>query len=185
MIDLQVQQQFGRIGLNIIPFQFDLTIRPADIEIQQRSAELSLDQPAATLEIDNTPARESLGYYGIAAQQQVFNQEAKATNDAGISRRVFEGEQFANISRKISVARIVTQALEPQKKDLQLVNIQPIQITVTSNFVRLQADLGGVSVNATLGSVHSDFQNGSVHSFMEQNPYIRIQAVGSIIDGKK
>jgi len=185
MIDLQVQQQFGRIGLKIIPFQYDLTFRPADLEIQQRSAELSLDQPAATLEIDYTPARESLGYCGIAAQQQVFNQEAKMTSDAGISRRVFEGEQFANISRKISVARIVTQAAEPQMKELKLVNIQPIQITVTDNPIRWKADTGGVSVNATLGSVHGEFQNGSVHSFMEQNPYIRIQAVGSIIDGQK
>ena len=185
MIDLQVQQQFGRIGLKITPFQYDLTIRPADFEIQQRPAELTLEQPAATLEIDYTPARESLGYCGIVAQERVFNQEAKATSNAGISRRVFEGNQFANISRKISVARIVTQVAVPREKDLQLVSTQPIQITVTNYPVYWKADTGGVSVNSTLGSVHGELQYGSVHSFMEQNPYIQFHAVGSIIDGHK
>ena len=185
MIDLQVQQQFGRIGLKITPFQYDLTIRPADLEIQQRPAEFTLEQPAASLEIDYTPARESLGYCGIAAQQQVFNQDAKATSDAGISLRVFEGDQFRNLSRKVSVAKIISQALEPRTKDLQLVSIQPIRITVTSNFIVWKANVGGVSTNSVLGSVHGEFQNGSVHSFMEQNPYIGFHAVGSIIDSHK
>lgn len=185
MIDLQIQQQFGRIGLKITPFRYDLTIRPADLEIQQRPAELTLEQPAATLEIDYTPARESLGYCGIATQLRVFNQEAKATSDAGISRRVFEGDQFGNIVKKTSVARIVTQASQPQKKDLQLVNIQPLQITLKENATYWKVDIGGVSVNSTLGFVQGEFQNGSVHSFMEQNPYIRFQTVGSIYDGQK
>ena len=185
MIDLQIQQQFGRIGLKITPFQYDLTIRPADFEVQQRPAVIDLEQPAATLEINYTPALESLGYCGIAAQQQVFNQEAKATCDAGIAKRVFEGEQFGNLANKATVARIVTQTSQPRKRDLQLVNIQPIQITVKENAVRWMADTGGVSVNSTLGSVHGEFQNGSVHSFMEQNPYIQFHAVGSIIDGQK
>lgn len=185
MIDLQIQQQFGRIGLKITPFQYDITIRPADLEIQQRPAEIDLEQPAATLEIDYTPALESLGYCGIAAQQQVINQEAKATCDAGISRRVYEGEQFGNLANKATVARIVTQASQPQKRDLQLVSIQPIRITVKENAVRWMADTGGVSISSALGSVQGEFQNGLVHSFMEQNPYIQFHAVGYIIDGQK
>jgi len=185
MIDLQVQQQFGRIGLKITPFKYDLTIQPADFEIQQRPAEITLEQPAATLEIDYTPARESLGFCGIAAQERVFDQDAKVTCDAGISRRVFEGAQFANISRKISVARIVTQAAEPRERDLQLVSTQPIRITVTNHPVNWNVNTGGVSVNSTLGSVHGYSQSGSVHSYMEQNAYIQFQAVGSIIDGQK
>lgn len=185
MIDLQIQQQFGRIGLKITPFQYDLNIRPADIEIQQRPAEIDLEQPAATLEIDYTPARESLGYCGIAAQQQVFNQEAKAMCDAGIAKRTFESEQFGNLSNKATVARIVTQASQPRKRELQLVYIQPIKITVKENAVRWRVDTGGVSVHSTIGSVHGEFDYGSVHTFMEQNPYIKFHAVGSIIDGQK
>lgn len=185
MIDLQVQQQFGRIGLKITPFEYDLAIQPVDLEIKQRPAEITLEQPAATLEIDNTPARESLGYYGMAAQQQVFDQEAKAACDAGISRRVFEGEQFANTTKKESVAKIVIQVAEPRQKELQIVGTQPIRITVTNHPVVWNVAPGGVSVNSTQGSVQGESQLGSVHSFMEQNAYIQFHAVGSIFDGQK
>ena len=34
----------------------------------QQLAEITLEQPAATLDINMTPARESLGYCGIAAE---------------------------------------------------------------------------------------------------------------------
>ncbi|WP_088228634.1 DUF6470 family protein [Desulfosporosinus sp. FKB] len=185
MVDLQIQQQFGRIGLNITPFQYNLTITPADLEVQQRPAEISLEQPAATIEIDNTPARESLGYYGIAAEQRVFDQEAKSTVDAGISRRVNEGEQFADLTKKVSVAKIVSQDAEPRQKELQIACTQPIQISVKNYPVNFQVNIGGVSVNARFGSVHGDSQYGSVHSFMEQNPYIKFHTVGAIYDVQK
>jgi len=104
VIDLQVHQQFGRIGLNITPFQYNLTIRLPDLQVQQQPAEITLEQPAATLDINMTPARESLGYCGIVAQQRVFNQEALAASDAGIDRRVQEGNELGAIEKNITVA---------------------------------------------------------------------------------
>ncbi|MGC7870259.1 DUF6470 family protein [Desulfosporosinus sp. SYSU MS00001] len=185
MVDLQIQQQFGRIGLKINPFQYDLSITAANLEIRQQPAEISIEQPAATIEIDNTPARESLGYYGIAAEQRVFAQEAKSTADAGISRRVNEGQQFADLTKNVSVARIVSQEAKPRQRELQIACTQPIQISVTSNPVNFQARIGGVSIDTKLGSVQGDFQYGSVHSFMEQNPYIKFHAVGAVFDSQK
>jgi hypothetical protein len=185
MVELQVQQQFGQIGLKITPLQFNLDIRPADIEIHQRPAKITIEQPAATLEIDNTPARESLGYYGMAEQQRILVQEAQAACAEGITRRVLIGEQCANLSNKESLAKIVTKAAEPQQKRLQIVSSQPIQITVTPHPVEFNVNLGGVSADVTSGSVQGELQYGSVQVFMEQNPYIQIRAVGSIYDGQK
>ncbi|AFM42737.1 hypothetical protein Desaci_3856 [Desulfosporosinus acidiphilus SJ4] len=185
MIDLRIQQQFGTIGLDITPFHYDLSITHADLEIQQKPAEISLQQPAATLEIDNTPARESLGYYGIAAQKQVNDQEAKEACDKGISRIVSEGDQFRDLSNKASVAKIVTKDDEPQQKKIQIACIRPIQITVTENPVECQVETGGVSVSATMGTIQGELQYGSAHAYMEQNPYIQFYTVGSIYDGSK
>ncbi|WP_088187771.1 DUF6470 family protein [Desulfosporosinus sp. FKA] len=185
MVDLQIQQQFGRIGLQVTPFQYNVSITPANFEVQQRPAEISLEQPAATIEIDNTPARESLGYYGVVAEQRAFDQEAKSTTDAGISRRVREGEQFADLTKKVSVARIVSQDAEPRQKEVQIGCSQPIRISVTTYSVNYQANIGGVSVDARVGSVHGDLQYGSAQSIMEQNPYIKFHAVGAIYDVQK
>ena len=67
----------------------------------QQPAAITLEQPAATLDINMTPARESLGYCGIAAQQRVFHQEALAASDAGIDRRVQEvlSREICNMAR--------------------------------------------------------------------------------------
>ncbi|KLU65883.1 hypothetical protein DEAC_c19190 [Desulfosporosinus acididurans] len=184
MIDLQIQQQFGQIGLTITPLQYNLTVNQADLELQQSPAEIFLQQPAATLEIDNTPARESLGYYGMAAEQQIAGQDAKRACEAGISRIVLEGDLFSNLSQKASVAKIVSDAAAPRQKKLQIACTQPIQISVTSQSVECQAQMGGVSVNVTPGTVEGEVQYGSVQAYMEQNPYIHFYTTGSVFDDK-
>jgi len=184
VIDLQVHQQFGRIGLKITPFQYDLTIRQPDLQVQQQPAVITLEQPAATLEINLTPARESLGYYGIDTLQRVFTQEAMATSDAGIDRRVQEGNELGAIEKRISVAQVVAQGMEPRDKHLELVSIAPIQITIQENPVYWQAQTGGVYTELTQGTVQGDLQYGSVHSYLEQEPMIQLQAVGSVIDSQ-
>ena len=185
MIDLQVHQQFGRIGLNITPFQYDLSIRPPDLQVQQRPAEITLEQPAATLEINLTPARESLGYFGIDTLQRVFTQDAMDTSDAGIDRRVQEGNELGAIEKRISVAQVVAQGMEPRDKHLELISIAPIQITIQENPVNWQAQTGSVHTELTQGTVQGDLQYGSVHSYIEQEPKVQIQAVGSVLDTQR
>jgi hypothetical protein len=184
MIDLQVQQQFGRIGLKITPCQDDLSIRPPDLQVQQRSANISLTQPAATLEIDYTSALESMGYNGIAEQQRVFTQDAKASADSGIERTVSEGYQFAKINKKVSLAKVLANSMKPKEKELELVSIAPIKITVQPNNINWDAKPVEVAVDLKPGTVQVNYTSGSVHSYLEQEPYIQLQAVGNIYDQK-
>lgn len=182
MVDLQIQQQFGRIGLKITPFQYDLSIRSSDLQVQQQSAEILLEQPAAVLDINLTPALESLGYCGIATQQRVFNQEAMAASNTGIERRVREGKELGSIEKKISVGQVVAQSIEPGDKDLELVSIEPIRISVQENPIEWQVQTGSVHVDLVPGTVQGQFQYGSVHCYLEQEPGIQLRAVGSVFD---
>lgn len=185
MIDLQVQQRFGRIGLKITPFQYDLRIQPPDLQVQQGSGEISLQQPAATLEIDYTAARESMGYNGLAEQQRVFAQDAKATADSGIERTVSEGWEFSKIDKRVSVAKIIAASRQPKEKDLELVSIAPIKITIQPNNINWEAKPGKVTVDLKEGTVQGNLTSGSVHSYLEQEPYLRFHAVGNIYDQKR
>ena len=182
MIDLQVHQQFGKIGLKITPFQLDLAIRPPNLQVQQQPAEITLEQPAAIIEINMTPARESIGYCGIVAQQRVFNQDAMADANAGIDRRVQEGNELGAIEKRISVAQLVAQSMESTEKHLELVSVEPIQISVQENPIDLQIQVMGVSRDFIQGTVQGDLHYGSVHSYLEQEPSVQLHAVGSVID---
>lgn len=185
MIDLQVQQQFGMIGLDITSYKYDLSIQHPNLSVQQKSAEITLEQPAATLNIDLTPARESLGYCGIATQQKIFNEDAMRTSMNGILRRAREGDELKDISKKINVATIVTEKFKPHQKDLELVNIEPLQIKVTQNQVAWDAKIGGVSTQFQQGKINGEFEYGSVKSKIEINPYIQFHAIGTVFESKR
>ncbi|SPF54666.1 conserved hypothetical protein [Candidatus Desulfosporosinus infrequens] len=182
MIDLQVHQKFAKLGLKITPFQFDMTTSPANLTIQQPPATMVINQPAATLEIDRSSVLETIGYCSIAAQQQTFNQNALETSNAGIDRIVRQGYQLGDISKKISVAKIVTQHLEPKAKMLELVSVPAIKVSVQDNPVTIQVSVNNVQTNTSLGNVQVQFQAGSVQAYFEQEPSILIQAVGSLVD---
>lgn len=185
MVNLLVQIQQGRIGLNVTPPQYDLKIQAPDLEIKQAPAEISLKQPAATLEIDSTPARESLGYCGIEAQLRQFNQDAMAASMDGIDRRVQEGETLGAIEKHISIAQVISQTLKPRDRDLELVNIAPIRISIQQSPLQWQVEPGGVSDTFTPGFVHGELTYGTVHSYLEQKPEVQIQAVGTVFDTKR
>lgn len=184
MVDLQIRQLFGKIGLQITPFQYDLNIQPPNLEVKQKFAQITMEQPAATLEIDYTPARESLGYNGIATQLRVFNQEAMATWDAGIERRVREGEELGSIEKKIPIAQVIKEATAFKDKELELVNIAPIEVHIEQSPLRWQAVPGNVQVFLVPGTVHGEFQYGQVRSYLEQTPSISLKAMGTIFDEK-
>ncbi|WP_425806928.1 DUF6470 family protein [Desulfitobacterium sp. Sab5] len=184
MVDLQINQQFGRIGLKIIPFQYDLKQQAPDLQIQQTPAQISITQPAATLEIDYTPAREALGYCGINTQLKQFNQEAMTTSMEGILRRVHEGYELGHIEKKVSVAQVVKEATAPREKDLELVVIPPIEVKVSLNSFGFDVNQGGVKGTFTPGTIQGDFTYGTVHTYLEQEPSISIHAIGSAVDIK-
>lgn len=185
MVVLLADQQFGKIGLKIEPFQHDLDISFPQVQINQRPAEFSLQQPAAILEINYTPARESLGYCGITTQLRLFNADAKATSEAGIERRVQEGNQLSRIDEKVSIGELVAYSLEPKERDLELVNIEPIKISFRTEPLRWNIELGGVTVNVAPGHVQGQFKYGKVDSYLEQKPYLKFRAVGQVFDMKR
>ncbi|MDI6813084.1 MAG: DUF6470 family protein [Desulfitobacteriaceae bacterium] len=182
MVELQIQQQFGRTGIQQIPFQFKLDINPPDFEIRQKPATIVLEQPAAVIDIDFSPFRESLGYNGIDAQLRVFNEDAQATAQAGIERRVIEGNELGHIERKISLEQVVKEATDLRYKDLQLVSLASASIHIKQTPLRWNAEVGGVSVYATMGAVKSTFTYGQVRNVIEQPPYVQMHAVGAIYD---
>lgn len=182
MVELQIQQQFGRMGLQIKPFRFELQLSPLNFEIHQEPAKIALEQPAAVLDIDLSPFRESLGYNGIATQLRVFNQDAQATALAGVERRVKEGDELGHIEHKITLEQVIKEATDFREKDLQLISTAPIRIHFEQSPVRWNVEVGGVSASANPGVVEGVFTHGQVRSIVEQPPYIYMHAVGAIYD---
>jgi hypothetical protein len=143
---------------------------------------MELEQPVVTLEIDYSRFRESLGYCGIEAQMLSFVEKAKETCLQGIERRAVQGQQLSDLRKKISIADIAKQAAEPKEKELQLVRLNPIEINFDIDYPQGNVSIGGVKTSFTPGSIQSQFQYGKVDIYMEKEPYLDIEAVGSGVD---
>lgn len=169
MIDLQVHQQFGRIGLQISPYEFNLKIKPADFEVKQYPAQIEVEQPAAVLDIDYTAFRESLGYRNIEAQAEYFRQDSQQTCAQGIMRRAQQGEELSDLSKKISIAQIAEQSTQPKERNLQLVRLEPVKISVTTKDLQWRVDAGGVDIEFTPPDIQAEFRQGDVKVYIRNN----------------
>ncbi|WP_206810927.1 DUF6470 family protein [Paradesulfitobacterium ferrireducens] len=184
MVNLQIKQQFGRIGLKTDPFVFNLSVKQPSLNFKQRPTEIIPENSPLQIEIDWSPYRESVGFNGIEAQQRKFNEDAKLTAGQGIERRAQEGNALGHIEKSISIAQVVNNAIQPAKKDLELVNIEPARFFVREGSLKWSVELGGVVGDYTAGSVSTEFRYGKVQSYLERKPSIQFHAVGEIFDRK-
>ncbi|NLL52870.1 MAG: hypothetical protein GX248_09225 [Peptococcaceae bacterium] len=184
MIDLQVRQQFGQIGMETVPYKFDLKIRSADLEVKPYPARIELKPAKIELNIDYTPSLESMDLRGIQAQAAIFRQDAQETVQEGIARRAQQGQALGDLSKKVTIGQIVKEAMKPKEKTVQLAALDPIKIEVITHALEWDAEMGGLSKTFTPGEISSEFQYGKVNVYLEREPYIEIKAVGSSLDYK-
>ncbi|GAB6173393.1 hypothetical protein JCM15765_28710 [Paradesulfitobacterium aromaticivorans] len=184
MVNLQIYQQYGRIGVKTDPFEFMLSINRAQLDLKQRSAQIIPENTPLQIDLDWSPYWESIGYRGLEAQQRQFNEDAKLTVKQGIGRRAQEGNALGHIEKSISIAQVVNNALQPPERDLELVNIEPARFFVREGSLRWSVELGGVVGDYTAGSVSTEFRYGKVQSYLEQKSSIEYHAVGEVFDSK-
>lgn len=186
MVTYQIDQRFGRIGLNIRNANYDLQSRPAQLNVRQEPAQINMEQPAAILEIDYTPVREVLGYRSIASQMRHFNQEAQATYYEGLRRRIKEGHQMGEIEKGMTIGQIAAQATAPERKEIGIVYLPMANIDIIRQPVEWQAQEEGVKTDFNRGSFDvkmKEYKDISV--YWEQKPYIDIDVTGWAVDIKR
>ncbi len=185
MVEFQIEQQFGRIGLNIQPSNYNLRIQPAELDLKQTPAQITLEQPAAILDIDYTLVRETLGYRSIESQTRELSEQAKAEYDAGLEREVAEGHKLGHIEKNITIGQIAGEAIAPQEKGLTIQHLPFAKISVTTQSLQWDVQHGGVKSVYHDGDVKVDvLKPWDVSVYWEQKPYIHITSTGWAIDIK-
>jgi hypothetical protein len=186
MIDLKITQQFGQIGLEINPAKYDLNIQSPDIQVKQTPADIDLKQSPGDLEIDYTAARESLGFGGVWYLINNMVQEAHQAYAGNLEKIVADGRDLGEIEKHISIGQVAGKHFVAEPRDLELAAIQPLDIRYQPQAQTCAVNLGGVSVGADWGRVGVDnFIFPSVRVFLEREPYLKIEAVGQVIDQNK
>jgi hypothetical protein len=185
-IDLIIQQQFGRIGLNIKNADYDLNINKGDFQVKQIPAEINVEHPKTNLEIDYTPFLESLGFGGIEYLLHTQKQEAQQDFYQNLAQTISEGNALGAIEKNISIGEVAGEATAPKEREMQIVSLNPVKVKFETSPLQWDAKLGGVEVAAQIGNIKiTNFAFPSVQVFWQQEPYLKIETVGQVIDYQK
>jgi hypothetical protein len=185
LIDLQIKQQFGRIGLDITPYRFAMQVTSPEVKIEQSAAEVDIIPAELSLTVDYTQFKASIGLRNMEDNLQHYVNEAKAAYHQGVERTVSEGNLLSDLSKRISIGQLAKSRLEPKEKRLVMESTAPVDFHVDYKPLSLNVKMGEVNVETVLGSVKGSFEFGSVRTYWEQEPKLEIHAVGNLIDVKK
>lgn len=186
MLDLRINQQFARIGLEITDAQYKLNHKKADFHIEQDQSYLAAETVSSDLEIDYTPRLESMGFGNIWFMISDMRSKSDQSFQEGLDKMIRMGRQISEIEKNPSIGNIVFEAVAPREPEVTIAATAPIKISYTPGDINFQAQTGEVNISAELGKVSmKDFIYPSVHAFLEQEPYLKIEVVGENIDLRK
>ena len=188
MIDLQISRVLGKIGLEINNARYDLNISKPDLKIEQVPADIVLERTDPDIQIDYSPKLEALGYGGIEFMNRRYAQEAISKYMNNLEKSVHIGYSLGAIEKGLSVGEVISRAAEPEEPEIGLVPIPDIRVIPQPGTLTYRAQIGGANVDIDLEQLKVSIQNfafPSVEVYMEQEPELRISAIGQIVDLKK
>lgn len=186
MVELQISRQSARIGLEIIDARYDLKQKKPDLQVSQEPAFMTLDITNADLMIDYRPMLESMGLGGVEFITRSFTNAVKDDFLMNLEKSVQIGYRMAAIENNMPIGEIVFKALEPQNPELTVIPLAPAELTYIPAAIEMQAEPGGVKGKLDYGKVDvENFDFPSVRVYLEQEPYLKIEAIGQAMDIKK
>lgn len=177
MQQIQIQQQFGQIGIKITPAKLNLAIKQPELDLSPKPADLALHTEYPEVIIDLRESFNTMGLQDIVSLEKTEAAEARKTVLSGIERRVADGEKMREPNGP-SVAKIVSDSA-PQmilKKELKLglMPEAPPKISAKLGSIKGSYSPGNLNGNYTRGTITGDFAWGRVDVYMEREPSIDI-----------
>lgn len=186
MIDLQITQRFGKIGLDINDARYKLNQQEPDLQVKQIKPDVYVRTSDANLEIDYSPRLESMGIGGVWFMIGDLSNKCETEYQQNLETTVQTGRQIGKIENNVSIGDVVFNAVAPPEYSVTLAPLAPIRISYLPAEVHSNAELGDVKYTADMGTVSiAEFTFPSVHAFLEQKPYLEIKAVGQSVDLRK
>jgi len=182
-VELRIDQQFVRIGLNITrPFlnlkttlpRIELEIEKPEIRIQTPRPQVYIDQSECFADMNKRSPLEFAWHMAGLAREQVLQ---------AIDGIVAEGNMLAAIEKGTAIADLAEMkgqnefdynvACIPQHWPKIDVKIQPVEV----QFIR-----GEIELKLHRGQVHTWLNRGKVEVYMQKKPEIKIEWVGNVYD---
>lgn len=184
MLQIRITQNWAKVGINQIPAQIRIDNRLAELEISQELGEFEIATKPPQVRID---LKEAFGDLGMRKPDQVardYKAESWKAFGQDLSRLVAEGDRMARIELGgraiVEIAR--ENAVDHKEINVAAVPKQRPKITASIEDVHLRYRLGGARTDLEPRPVGIDYIPGVVETYLLEEPWIKIDVVGSNVD---
>lgn len=183
-MDIRISQRFAQIGINYTQPQMEIVSKPADMEITQTPPSLDIIIDYPQVHVDLTAARADIGYKPIVpfATEQANRGQASALES--INRIAQEGDSLARSAgkgREIIGEIAWNNAFDNYEFNVDMIPHSPPGIRVSGG-IDVNYNPGRVQLNIRPNTPEIQFVPGNIKIYLEQEPMIKIEAVGTYFD---
>ena len=179
MLQLQINQQYAQIGLNIQKPMLDLRTTKPQIELDIKEPRVQIHSPRPEIYIDQSQCFADAGKRSPLEFSWYYSDIARSDAAAGIDRIVSEGDMLAAIENGTTIADVAAMAVE-ENVDFNVTAIpkQPPKIDWNIQPVQIELERGSVDLKLHRGHIENNFQPGKINVYLAQKNFIEINWVG-------
>ncbi|PKM44503.1 MAG: hypothetical protein CVV03_07690 [Firmicutes bacterium HGW-Firmicutes-8] len=184
-MEISITRQYGQIGISYTQSQMEITSNVADMKIAQVPPEIDIFIDFPQIDIDLTETLADIGYKGVVAFSSEQAYTALGTVLQGIGRTAREGDIIAHsVGRGPKVFSMIAWNNSFDNTDFNVDAIPHIPPKISAT--------GGMQVDYQPGQVNVDVPldffpkinaaPGTVKIYLEKEPMITVEVVGSYLD---
>lgn len=183
MLQVTINQTFGRVGIDYTPAVFKMRVQPADIEFKQTPAEFILKSDPPAIKIDLTRTRASMGYKNIVPLAKDFAQEGIEAAQAEIRRTAGEGDRLARVEAGGSPFSEIAAAAAWPEHDFNITMIPkvPPDISYTGG-VKAKSQVGKFSLDTQVHFPEGSATRAKLEIYLKEKPNMNINVTGQWVD---
>ncbi|WJH36312.1 DUF6470 family protein [Paenibacillus sp. CC-CFT747] len=172
---LQIRQQYGRIGIDADPGRQSIEQPKAEVQIKTTPAKLDIHSPQGELEIDQSRAWDALGKGNILESMHRIYSQAHEILLQGIAHRVEYGNRLADISKPGNpIADNAEQEAYhfPEFDYYGPASMDNVDIRYTAHKPEIQVTEGRVDINVIPHKPVIEYIRGKLDIYMQQYPKV-------------
>jgi len=175
MLQIRIDQQFARIGLNIQEPLLKLRTTHPKIELTTQKPELKIHSPRPKLYIDQRQCFADAGRRTPSEFTRYYADLAWQDGLQAIGEIAFEGDMLGQIEKGVTVADIAASKMYDMA-DFNMTTIpkQPPKIDWDIRPVEIEVIPGRLDLKLHPGNVEKHLERGTVEVYIEQQNYLKI-----------
>lgn len=181
-MNVQIDQQFASLGLNIQKSQVQLHTSPPKTEVKTPDPKVKIQSGDGNFKVDSTRCLEALDLYTPKVLGRRTAKQGMRQLENWIRKIAQEGDQLARIENGASAIPELAKQVFSDTKDINIKHKPGPIVKYQKGSIKMNWNLHPVDVKFSYGGVQTQANRAKVETYTLQREYLNIGYDGRLID---